>query len=46
METQDWRTAKPGHQVEHRDPITWPFLTCGLVIAIVILLARAWGLLP
>lgn len=25
---------------------SWPFLTCGLVIATVILLARAWGLLP
>jgi len=25
---------------------SWPFLVCGLVVAIAALLARAWGLLP
>lgn len=25
---------------------SWPFLVCGSVVAIAILLARAWGLLP
>ena len=36
MQTQDWRTAKPGHQIDHRDSeniLTWRVLVV-LTVAI------------